>query len=119
MNPVLLVGLGGVLGAVARHLLDEGLPDARGVHALAVNVLGSVALGGLLAAPVRDAVLLAFGTGFCGAFTTFSTFAVETVGLYEQGDRRIALSGALANLVGALAGVALGAALVGVASGNL
>lgn len=114
MNPFLLVGVGGVLGAVARYLLGERLPDAQ-VHTLAVNVLGSAVLGGLLAAPSSDAILLAFGTGFCGAFTTFSTFAVETVRRYERGERRAALAAALANLLGALAGVALGAALVGLA----
>ena len=119
MNPVVLVGGGGVLGAVARYLLGEWLPDGAGVHTLAVNVLGSTVLGGLLAAPVEDAILLAFGTGFCGAFTTFSTFAVETVGFYERGDRRAALVSGVANLVGALVGVALGATLVGLASGNL
>ena len=119
MNPVLLIGVGGVLGAVSRHLLGERLPDARGVHTLAVNVLGSAILGGLLVAPVDDTLLLAFGTGFCGAFTTFSTFAVETVSFYEQGERRAAISSAIANFVGALVGVALGAALAGLVSGNL
>lgn len=118
VNPVLLVGVGGVFGAVARYLLGEYLPDAPGVHTLAVNVLGSAVLGALLAAPSSDAVLLALGTGFCGAFTTFSTFAVEAVGLSERGRHRTALAAALANLLGALAGVALGAALVGLASAN-
>lgn len=119
MNPALLVGVGGILGAVSRHLLGEQLPDAQGVHTLAVNVLGSAVLGGLLVAPVNDTLLLAFGTGFCGAFTTFSTFAVETVSFYEEGEKRTALSSAIFNLVGALVGVALGAALMGLLSGNL
>ena len=118
MNLVLLVGFGGVLGAVARYLLGE-LGDGRGIHTFAVNVLGSAVLGGLLVAPVDGALLLAFGTGFCGAFTTFSTFAVETVSFYDEGEKWTALSSAIANLVGAMVGVALGAAFVGLVSGNL
>ncbi|ELZ26818.1 CrcB protein [Halosimplex carlsbadense 2-9-1] len=110
VNPVVLVGLGGVAGALARHLLGERI-DARTGDTLAVNVLGSFALGALLAAPVGDAAVLALGTGFCGAFTTFSTFAFETVRLFETGQRRRALGNAAVNLVGALAAVWVGSTL--------
>ncbi|WP_436928621.1 fluoride efflux transporter CrcB [Halosimplex halobium] len=107
VTPVLLVGLGGVAGALARHLLGERI-DARTGDTLAVNVLGSLALGAVLAAPVGDGAALALGTGFCGAFTTFSTFAFETVRLFETGERRRALASAAVNLVGALAAVWVG-----------
>lgn len=107
MNPFVLAGLGGVAGALARHLLGERI-DARTGDTLAVNVLGSLALGALLAAPVGESVLLLAGTGFCGAFTTFSTFAFETVRLFETGERRRAVVTAVGNLVGALGGVGLG-----------
>ncbi|QLH75847.1 fluoride efflux transporter CrcB [Halosimplex rubrum] len=110
VNPVVLVGLGGVAGALSRHLLGERI-DARTGDTLAVNVLGSFALGAMLAAPAGDAAVLALGTGFCGAFTTFSTFAFETVRLFETGERRRALASAVVNLVGALAAVWLGATL--------
>ena len=110
MNPVVLVGVGGVAGALSRHLLGERI-DARTGDTLAVNVLGSLALGALVAAPVGDAAALALGTGFCGAFTTFSTFAFETVRLFETGERRRALGNAVVNLVGALAAVWLGSTL--------
>ena len=112
MNPFVLVGLGGVAGALARHLLGERI-DARTGDTLAVNVLGSLALGALLAAPVGESVLLLAGTGFCGAFTTFSTFAFETVRLAETGDPWRALANAVANLAGAAVAVFLGATLVG------
>ena len=111
-GPALLVGAGGVLGALARHLLGERI-DTRTVDTLAVNVLGSFVLGLLVAVPVADSLLLLFGTGFCGAFTTFSTFAFETVRLFETGERRRAVATAVLNLVGALAAVALGAAVAG------
>jgi len=111
-SPFLLVGVGGVLGALARHLLGERI-ETRTVDTLAVNVLGSFLLGLLVAVPVDDSLLLLFGTGFCGAFTTFSTFAFETVRLFETGERRRAVATATLNLAGALAAVALGAAVAG------
>lgn len=112
VNPFVLVGIGGILGAISRHLVGEVLPDRFGLHTFSVNVVGSFALGVLVVAPIDDGTLLIFGTGFCGAFTTFSTFAVETVRLYERGQRRAALVSASANLFGALLGVGLGAVVV-------
>ncbi len=112
MTPVVLVGLGGVAGALARYLLGERI-DAWTIDTLAVNVLGSLALGAVLSAPVGESIALAAGTGFCGAFTTFSTFAFETVRRYEDGERRRAIANALVNLGGALVAVWLGGVLVG------
>ena len=106
-SPTLLVGVGGVLGALARHLLGERI-DARTRDTLAVNVVGSFVLGVLVTAPIDDSLVLVFGTGFCGAFTTFSTFAFETVRLFETGERRRAAVNATVNLGGALGAVALG-----------
>lgn len=108
MNTVLLVGTGGVLGALARYAVGTRLPG-RVRATLAVNVLGSFALGASVAGLADGAALLTlFGTGFCGAFTTFSSFAVETVQLYESGARREAVGNAAVNLVGALLAVGLG-----------
>jgi CrcB protein len=111
VSPTLLVGAGGVLGALVRHLLGERI-ETRTADTLAVNVLGSFLLGLLVAVPVDESLLLLFGTGFCGAFTTFSTFAFETVRLYETGEWRRAVATAALNLVGALAAVALGSVVV-------
>lgn len=108
MRTVLLVGLGGVLGALSRFAVGSALPDRR-LATLAVNLLGSLALGALTAGLAADATLLTvLGTGFCGAFTTFSSFAVETVDLYEAGARREAVANAATNLVGALLAVGVG-----------
>jgi len=107
VSPVLLVGAGGVLGALSRHLLGERI-DARTMDTLAVNVVGSFILGVLVTAPIDESLLLLFGTGFCGAFTTFSTFAFETVRLFETGERRRAAINAAVNLLGALGAVGLG-----------
>ncbi len=106
-----------MLGALSRHFVGQMLPGERR-DTLAVNVLGSFALGALTAGMTKNAALLTmFGTGFCGAFTTFSSFAFETVRLYERGDRREAVGNATIHLVGALVAVALGGLAAAVISG--
>jgi len=109
-----LVGLGGAGGAVARYLVGEYV-ERDEVDTFAVNVAGSFLLGALAAVPSLDPVgpaALAAGVGFCGAFTTFSSFAVETVRLAEAGRPRRAVANAVGTLVAALLAVALGAATV-------
>ncbi|WP_121823526.1 fluoride efflux transporter CrcB [Halostella salina] len=110
VSPAYLVGVGGVLGAVARHLVYVGLKDGDDVPraTLAVNVVGSFALGALTAAGVGESAALLLGTGACGAFTTFSSFSVETVQLWDAGNRRAAAANAVLNLTCSLAAVALG-----------
>lgn len=108
-----LVGTGGALGAVARHWVYrhvtwEELPAAT----LTVNVLGSLLFGLLVFAGTGESTTLLLGVGFCGSFTTFSSFSVETVGLWERGDRRLALANALANLLVSLAAIGLAWLLV-------
>jgi CrcB protein len=112
VDPTLLVGIGGVGGAISRHLVGERIESGTG-DTLAVNVMGSFLLGALLAVPVGDTLVALFGTGFCGAFTTFSSFAFETVRLAETGERRRALANAALNLVGAVLAVFAGATLAG------
>jgi CrcB protein len=112
MSWVALVGFGGVAGAVARHLVEATVIDEYR-DTLAVNVAGSLLLGAVLGVPSGEAVVLAVAVGFCGAFTTFSTFALEIVQFAEGGEPWRAVGFALANLIGALAAVAIGAALGG------
>lgn len=73
----LLFALGGGLGAVARDAAGRVVPGHAVWATLAVNVLGSLALG-LVVATLHPSPLL---LGFCGGFTTFSTFAVQTLAL--------------------------------------
>jgi len=109
--PALSVAVGGMAGAIARHAVDGAVTGERGT--VVVNVLGSVALGALgAAAPSPSAALLA-GTGFCGAFTTFSSLAVATVDRIREGERAAAARYAGGTLLAAVAGVFLGATLVG------
>ena len=83
-----LVAVGAFVGAVCRYLLAVWLPDSTAWlpgtlpwGTLAANALGAFALGALTARERAPAVSLAAGTGFCSSFSTYSTFAVETVGL--------------------------------------
>lgn len=110
------VGLGGAVGAVARFAVGNAI-ERRAVDTLAVNVLGSVLLGVVLAADGPSIVGLAAGVGFCGAFTTFSSFAVETVRLAEDGERWAALAVGVGTLVLAILGVLVGGAVVDTATG--
>jgi CrcB protein len=113
----LLVAAGGAAGAPARHLLDRAVSRRTAGSALPwgsilVNVLGSGALGVLvgLMAQTPDHVLwyAAAGTGFCGAFTTFSTFTWETLALAEDGQPAAAAANLLISLAAGLAAAAAG-----------
>jgi len=93
--PLILVGVGGFLGANARYLSARWVDAAIGgrfpLGTFLINVSGSFLLGllgGVLAArltPHGDALRLALGVGFLGAFTTFSTFEFETHALLDDG----------------------------------
>jgi len=114
-NPYLLVGAGGVAGAVARHLVGSHVEEDA-LDTLVVNVLGSFLLGAVVVLPAvgpLDPVGLAVGTGFCGAFTTFSSFAFETVRLVETGRPHRAVGNAVGTLVAALLAVGVGAVVAG------
>jgi len=77
----LLVVLGAAVGAPARLLVGRAVPGRRGT--LIVNVVGSLLIGLFAALSASPYALL--GLGFCGAFTTYSTFAVEAVTLPRRG----------------------------------
>ena len=112
----LLVAVGGGLGAVGRYLL--GLvehPLSFPLMTLAVNFLGAVIIGAVACATDHTALspssALFLKTGFCGGFTTFSTFSLETVGLLESGRLAAGLCYAAGSVVACLAGFVLGRAL--------
>jgi CrcB protein len=103
---VLLVLLGGALGAPVRYVVDL-MVQSRHDSVLpwgtfVVNAAGSLVLGaaagGVAAAGGPAWVLTLVGTGFCGALTTFSTFSFETIRLAEEG----ALGAAAANVAGSV-----------------
>lgn len=86
--PAQLVGAGGALGAVLRYLVGEFIPSERfPFGTLAVNVFGSFALGVVTFVAASTDIVLFVGIGVCGSFTTYSSFSVETVRLWESGSR--------------------------------
>jgi CrcB protein len=117
MSPLAWVAFvaAGAIGAPLRYLVDGAVGDrTEGVFpwgTLIVNASGSLLLGFLTglalyrAFPTEPRIVL--GSGFCGAYTTFSTFTFETVRLVEEG----AINEAFRNAVGTLLTCAAAAAL--------
>lgn len=106
-HPAFLVGLGGALGSNARYWLGrwfKAQPWAADFYwgTLVINVSGSLLLG-LIAALFRDRSgtgFLLFGTGFCGGYTTFSTFSLEVTEMMHKGRVDLAAVYVLASVAG-------------------
>lgn len=113
------VAIGGLVGAPTRYLVDRAITarttSERPWGTVVVNVSGSLLLGllaGLALAhhlPITMSALL--GDGFCGAYTTFSTFTYETVRLVEDGDILEAATNVGVSVVAGLAAAAAGVAV--------
>ena len=116
-----LVAVAGALGAPSRYALEWWIrtrwPTVTPAGTLVVNVTGSLALGvvvGLTLAHGLDPdVRSVVGTGFLGAYTTFSTYAYETVRRAEEGHARIAVVYAIGSVVAATLAATLGLVLTG------
>jgi fluoride exporter len=114
-----VVGLGGAAGAAARYGLGLAWPEAGLTFpwtTFAINVVGSLAIGVLLAALERratphPAIRPLLGTGFLGGFTTLSAYADQTRILLSAGRWVVAAAYVAATLIGAVAAVWLGTAV--------
>lgn len=113
-----LVALGGALGSVSRFLLGPALQRALDatfpVGTLFINVTGSLVLGFVMrlaidGASVTPEARAFLAIGFCGGFTTFSTFSYEAIRMLEDGEGWRALIYVLASVL-----LSLGAAFLGV-----
>lgn len=114
---VLVVALGGGLGAAMRYLLSGAVYRVMGTDfpygTLAVNVLGSLFLGWLMetteySAAAGPTLRLFLGVGLCGGFTTFSTFSYETMRLLSDGGYAAAMLNIAASVIVCVLGVYLG-----------
>lgn len=83
---ILLVGIGGFFGAISRYSISKKLNSKSTLElpigTLAVNILGAFLLGIITGATSNTMIVLLLGTGFMGAFTTFSTLKLEMVQMH-------------------------------------
>ncbi len=120
---LLLVMIGAAVGAPSRWLLDQAISSRSArtfpLGTWTINMTGSLLLGLIVAAdafgPAPLALVALAGTGFCGGFTTFSSFGFETIRLAESGSEFEAglnvISSLLVGLIAAFAGWYLGQAI--------
>ncbi|WP_028299350.1 fluoride efflux transporter CrcB [Oceanospirillum beijerinckii] len=117
MNQMLAVAIGGAIGAMGRYwivgLVSQWFGRGFPYGTLAVNIAGSILIGLLYTVVVQQlklephwqAILMA---GFTGAFTTFSTFALESLNLFQSGRVTAALLYIMLSVMCCLAAVAAG-----------
>ena len=117
MTRILAIAFGGALGALGRHGVSTAVAAAFGPRfpfgTLIVNVAGSFAMGWLFAlfaekVHVSPEMRLLLMTGLLGAFTTFSTFSVETLALLQAGRWLAAAANVLLSVVLCLCAAGLG-----------
>jgi len=118
-SKIISIGLGGFVGAVGRYWLSglvQRLSDRFPVGTLSVNLLGSFLLG-LLATLflekmiINQEIRLLILVGLLGAFTTYSTFSLETLNLLRVGEWQFAGLNILLTVSGTLIAVWIGVAL--------
>ena len=110
------VAVAGAVGAPARYLVDgfvrSRTRDDLPYGTLLINLTGSFLLGLLtglaLTRGFPNTPFVLLGAGFCGAYTTFSTFAFETVRLGEEAEAGRAVLSAVVNVVGRMLAAAAG-----------
>jgi CrcB protein len=114
---IILVASGGALGAVLRYLVSSSVQKSFigtfPYGTLSVNLLGALLMGVLFAyfqhhSSLHDYYKTFLITGLLGAFTTYSTFAMESVLLLQSGEYSKALLSMTLNLLGSILFAALG-----------
>ena len=122
MITYLWIGLGSALGGMARYWMSGAIARAIGETfpwgTLVVNVVGSFIIGfiAILTAPdgrifLGSTTRLAIMTGFCGGYTTFSSFSLQTLNLLNDGEYLYAGANILISVVVCLIAVWAGAAV--------
>ena len=123
MTKLLLVFVGGGLGAVSRFLLTTALAGKLGnfpLGTLTANFFGSLVMGlvvGILVSRANigtEPIRLFVAVGFLGGFTTFSSFSAETLALIQNGQLFAASFNVIVSVVASLAACAVGLKLGGI-----
>ena len=117
LRSILLVAAGGALGSAGRfvlsRLVQEGVATAFPIATFVVNIVGCFVIGLVYGLSARgnamgDGVKLLLTTGFCGGFTTFSTFCNEGVSLVRSSSHTLALAYAMGSVAVGFAAVFAG-----------
>jgi CrcB protein len=128
VTPFLLIGLGGALGANARFLISRWAAGRFGTAfpygTFIINASGSFLIGVVLVIVIdhlgsNPSIRLLAATGFLGGYTTFSTFAYETVALLRQGEIQQALFNALGSAALGVIAASAGMLLMSLLGGRL
>lgn len=118
---ILIVGLGGGVGSILRYLcqkwINESYQHNFPLATFLVNVFGCLLIGIFYALGEKGNILspqtrLLLATGFCGGFTTFSTFAFENMNLLRTGDNFYFLLYAAGSVVLGIAAVFIGSFII-------
>jgi CrcB protein len=121
MLNAIVVGFGGFIGATSRYLLSmyiNGINLTKfPISTLIINIAGSFLIGLLTQmltalCPDNKRLQLFLTTGILGGFTTFSTFSLETVNLYQSGLILYAIANVALSIIFCLSGVVLGKNMV-------
>lgn len=118
---ILIVGMGGGVGSILRYLCQKWINEAYQhnfpLATFLVNIFGCLLIGVFYALGEKGNILspqtrLLLVTGFCGGFTTFSTFAFENMNLLRTGDSFYFLLYAIGSVVLGIAAVYLGSFII-------
>ncbi len=117
MKPFLLVGIGGFLGSIARYSLHliftRLLPGQFPYGTFTANILGCLFIGilfgiGLKQELITEETKLLLAVGFCGGFTTFSSFSLENINLIQAGNYYTMIAYFFGSIIAGFAATLLG-----------